>query len=63
MFKEIDGELKIVALHQGTKVGDPSEHKFGILMQRIHLEEEGQSHDCPPISQLYTYLINKFIYN
>ena len=63
VFKEIDGELKIVALHQGTKVGDPSAHNYGILMQKIHLEEEGQSHNYPPISQCYNYLINKFIYN
>ena len=41
MLKEVDGELKIVALHQGTKVGDPSGYNFGTLIQEIHLEEEG----------------------
>ena len=44
VFKEIDGELRIVALHQGTRGGGPSGHTFGILTQKIHLEEEGQSH-------------------
>ena len=50
VLKEVDGELKIAALHQGTKVGDLSGYKRGTLMQEIYLEEEGRSHSHPPIN-------------
>ena len=44
MFKEVDGELKIVAIHQGRGREDHRHLSCGTLIREIHLEEEGWLH-------------------
>ena len=42
VLKEVDGDLKIVALHRGTRDGDHDHpgYNCGTLIQEIHLDDE-----------------------